>query len=118
MEVRIQVTGLRRAGQLRRFVARRIEAALARFGYVIEEASVRLYDINGPERGGVDKLCRVVLRFRDNSILVIEELGSEVSRVIDRAVDRLHQSVSRQISRRVNIDRQSIRQGNLLATPG
>lgn len=118
MQLRIQVTGLNRAGQLRRFVARKIEAALARFGHVIQEASVRLYDINGPERGGVDKLCRVVLRFRDNSILVIEELGSEASRVIDRAVDRLHQSVSRQVTRKLNIDRRSIRQGNLLAAPG
>ncbi|MFN6961398.1 MAG: HPF/RaiA family ribosome-associated protein [Rhodocyclaceae bacterium] len=99
-------------------MARRIDAALGRFGHTIQEASVRLCDINGPERGGVDKLCRVVLRFRDDSILVIEELGSEVSRVIDRAADRLHQSVSRQVCRKGKIDRRSIRQGNLLAASG
>lgn len=114
MQLRIQVTGLNHAAQLRRFVARKLNAALARFGHSIQEASVRLYDINGQERGGVDKLCRVVLRLRDNSILVIEELGPEASRVIERAVDRLHQSVSRQASRKMNIDRRSIRQSNPL----
>jgi len=93
MHVQIQVKGLTKATQLRRFAARKLEVALAQFSHSIQEAHVRLNDINGPDRGGVDKLCRVVLRFKDNSIMVIEELGSEISQVIDRVVDRLHQSV-------------------------
>lgn len=116
MRLQIQVKGLTKATQLRRLAARKLEVALARFSDSIQEADVLLNDINGPDRGGVDKLCRVVLRFKDNSIMVIEELGSEVSQVIDRVVDRLHQSVSRQTSRVVRIDRQGIRRGNLLAT--
>lgn len=116
MHVQIQVKGLTKAMQLRRFAARKLEVALAQFSHSIQEAHVRLNDINGPDRGGVDKLCRVVLRFKDNSIMVIEELGSEISQVIDRVVDRLHQSVSRQMSRVASINRQGIRQSNLLAS--
>lgn len=115
MHLQIQVKGLTKATQLRGLAARKLEAVLSRFSHAIQEASVRLDDINGPDRGGVDKLCRVVLRFKDNSVMVIEELGSEVSRVIDRVVERLQQSVSRQMSRGAGIDRHGIRQNNLLA---
>lgn len=109
MQLRIQVKGLTKAKQLRRFAVRKFEVALSRFSHSIQEASVRLDDINGPERGGVDKLCRVVLRFKDNSVVVIEELGAEVFRVIDRVADRLHQNVSRQIAYAAKIDRQGMR---------
>lgn len=114
MHVRIQVKGLIKATQLRRFASRKFETALSRFSHTIQEASIRLNDINGPDRGGVDKLCRVVLRFKDNSIIVIEELGSEISQVINRVVDRLHQSISREMSHAVRIDRHGTRQSNLL----
>jgi ribosome-associated translation inhibitor RaiA len=115
MHVQIQVKGLTKATQLRRIVSRRLEASLSRFSHTIQEASVRINDINGPDRGGVDRLCRVVLRFKDKSIIVIEELGSEVFQVIDRVVDRLHQSISRQMSHVFEIARQRTRQGNLFA---
>lgn len=92
MDLRVQVAGLTKAAQLRRFAASKFEAALARFSHSIQEANVRLNDINGPDRGGVDKLCRLVLRFKDNSIVVIEELGSDGHQVIDQVVDRLRQS--------------------------
>ena len=115
MHVQVKIKGLTKAMQIRRFAARKLEAALAQFSRSIQEANVQLTDINGPDRGGVDKLCRVILRFTDNSIMVIEELGSEVFHVIDRVVDRLHQTVSRRVFRGTRIDRQGIRQSNLLA---
>lgn len=69
-----------------------------------------LTDINGPERGGVDKLCRVVLRMKNNSFVIIEELGSDVAKSIDRVTERVQQSVGRQLSRLVRVDRHGIRQ--------
>ena len=76
---------------------------------------MRMHDINGPERGGVDKLCRVVLRLKDNSVLVIEDLGVNMVEVIDRVADRLHHTVPRQLSRLVRVERTGIRQSSLLA---
>ena len=76
---------------------------------------MRLHDINGPERGGVDKLCRVVLRLKDNSVLVIEDLGVNMVEVIDRVADRLHHTVARQLSRLTRVERAGIRQSSLVA---
>ncbi|MBK6401755.1 MAG: hypothetical protein IPP18_14280 [Rhodocyclaceae bacterium] len=109
MQIKIQIKGLPRAAKLRRLAAHKIDLALARYAHAIQEASIRLDDINGPDRGGVDKLCCVVLRMKDNSILVIEELGSDIAQVIGRVADRLHQSVARQLSRIIGVDRNGIR---------
>lgn len=106
MQVQVQVKGLPRSAKLRQFAARKLNAALSRFAHVIQEATVSLADINGPERGGVDKLCRVVLRMKNNSFVVIEELGTDIARSIERVTDRVHRSMMRQLSRLANADRQ------------
>jgi len=64
----------------------------------VHAVSVRLGDINGP-RGGADKLCRIVVRLKNSSQVVIEELGDDIFQVIDKVADRVHQSVSRQVGR-------------------
>ena len=71
-----------------------------------------------PERGGADKLCRVVLRLKDNSVLVIEDLGVNMMEVIDRVADRLHHTVARQLSRLARVERAGIRQSSLLCRGG
>jgi len=109
MEMKIQIKGLPRAAKLRQVAIYKLDAALARYAHVIDAASVRLDDINGPDRGGVDKLCRVVLRMKDSSVLVIEELGADIAQVIERVAERLRQSVARQLSRIVGIDRNGLR---------
>lgn len=118
MQVQIQVKGLPRSAKLRRIAAHKLNVALSRFTHVIQAASMRLDDINGPDRGGVDKLCRVVLKLKNNSVIVIEDLGSDIAQAIDRVIDRLHQSVTRQMSRLVEIDRNGLRQNNLQLIEG
>lgn len=88
MRVQIQVIGLQGAAKLRRFAAQKLDVALACFPDGIEAASVRLRDINGADRGGVDKLCRVVLTLRGDAVLVIEELGSNILQAIERTAER------------------------------
>lgn len=114
MQVQIQVKGLPASSKLRRFALQKLDVTLCRFAHVIQEATIRLADINGPDRGGVDKLCRVMVTLKNDSVIVIEDLGSNIMEVIDRATDRLHQSLSRQLSRLVKIDRKGMRQSTLL----
>ncbi len=109
MQMKIQVKGLPGAARLRRIAAQKIDLALAHYADAIQEASVCLGDINGPDRGGVDKLCRVVLRMKDSSVLVIEELGSDVALVIERIAARLQHRMARQMSRMVDIEGHDIR---------
>jgi ribosome-associated translation inhibitor RaiA len=115
MRVQIQIKGLPGSSKLRRFAAHKLQVALSRFSHDIQDATVRLNDINGADRGGVDKLCRVVLTMKNSSVVVvIEELGSNIVQAIERVADRLHQSVSRKLSRVVRVDRSGMRQTNLL----
>lgn len=95
MHIQVKVKGLPGAAALRQHARRRLEAILAVFAQWIAEVSVQLGDINGPERGGVDQLCRIVVSFRHSAVLVVEELGSDMMRVIDRIAERLRQSLAR-----------------------
>lgn len=109
MQVQVQVKGLPGAARLRRYATERLTAALARVAHAVHDASMRLDDINGPDRGGVDKLCRVVLKLSDKSVLVVEELGSDIGRVIDRVADRLQQNVAQHLARLAKHERGSLR---------
>lgn len=100
MHLQIQVRGLPQAARLRHYAALRLNEALARFRDLVEDARMSLSDINGPERDGVDKLCRIVLHLRGCSVLIIEELGADLAATIDRATERLRQGVSLQAAKR------------------
>lgn len=115
MQIQVHAKKLVCASKLRGIAINKLNVTLARFSPAIQEVTMHMHDINGPDRGGVDKLCRVVLRLKGNSILVIEDLGVNMIEVIDRVVDRLHHRVAKQLSRLVKVDRTGIRQGNLAA---
>jgi ribosome-associated translation inhibitor RaiA len=104
MEVQIKAKGLPAAKHLRNHAARRIRSALERFGHVVQSVTVRMSDINGPRGGGADKLCRIVIQMKNRSV-VMEELGSDMRRVIDRLSDRVQYSVSRQMGKLVQVKR-------------
>lgn len=108
MLVQVQAKGLPRAAALRRRAVAKMQAALGRFSHVVAEVNVRLADINGP-RGGVDKLCRIVVRMQRSSLVVIQELGADMAPVIDRAADRVHRSVSRQLGQLPRVERSGMR---------
>lgn len=113
MQVQVKVKGLTNASKLRCFAAYKLNVALSRFSHAVQDVTMRMNDINGPDRGGVDKLCRVVLRFKNNTVMVIEDLGTNMMEVIDRVSDRLHHTVAKQLSHMAKIDRAGIRQNNL-----
>jgi ribosome-associated translation inhibitor RaiA len=113
MQVQVKVNGLGSASRLRAFASSKLNLALSRFSHAVLDVVLRMQDINGPARGGADKLCRVVLRFKNNSIVVVEELGANVLEVIDRASDRLQQTVSDRLSHMAKVDRAGMRQNSL-----
>ena len=104
MEIQIKTSGLPAAKKLRAHANDRIRATLGRFGHIVQLVSVRLSDINGP-RGGADKLCRIVIQMKTRS-LVLEELGVDMRRVIDRLADRVQHNVCRQLEQLARLDLQ------------
>lgn len=115
MQIHVYVKGMVSASKLRTFASERLSNTLSRFSHIAQDVTIRMHDINGPDRGGVDKVCRVVLRLKGNSFVVVEELGVNMTEAINRVADRLHHSVSKQLSRLVKVDRSSIRQNSLTA---
>ncbi len=98
MEIQVKARGLPGAAGIRRLAVAHIAAALSGFDDRVEEVTVRLEDTNGPDRGGMDKLCRAVIRFRDSSVLIVEELGRDIGRVVERAARRIREDVSRRLA--------------------
>jgi len=90
--------GLSLDGAVRKHVERRLMFALGRFGDRIGWVTVHLIDTNGP-RGGVDKLCRVVVEVRGCGRTVVENADSDLNAVIDRAADRVGEAVHRNLDR-------------------
>ncbi len=79
---------------------------LSKFGDHIKSIDLTVEDVNGP-RGGIDKLCRVMIKLRRKADVVITSQDQKLSRAIAAAIERGSRSVARQIERR---DQRSKRQ--------
>lgn len=97
MLVQVHVKGIARAAFLRRLALDKLQLGLQRYGHAVDTLRFHLDDINGPDRGGLDKLGRLVIRLKDDSVLVFEELGADTARVIERVVERARSHLSQQV---------------------
>lgn len=88
----------RAAADLVEHVDRRLHFALARFSVRIARVSVFLDDVNGP-RGGVDKVCRIVVRLRTGGDVVATVEDVDWVAAADRATTRIGHSVGREVAR-------------------
>ena len=75
-------------------IQRQIGYALSRFEPRIREVNVRLSDLNGP-KGGIDKHCRIMVRFRGGGSVLAEVVDVAFEPVIHRTVDRIARRVQR-----------------------
>ena len=98
MNIDIQSLGFPITGALADHAKRRLQFVLTRRSDRIQRVVVRLGDENGP-RGGVDKFCRIQVRLFNAPVAVIEEVGSELYAVIDRATDRVGRVVVKHLDR-------------------
>ena len=91
-------TSARRPADLPEHIERRLRFALVRFGRRIEKVFVFLHDSNGP-RGGVDKVCRILVKTRGCGAVVVTETDAQWVAAVDRATTRIGHSVARHIDR-------------------
>ncbi|MDK2122551.1 HPF/RaiA family ribosome-associated protein [Parachitinimonas caeni] len=89
----------------REYVMRRLQFALNRTLNRIGAITVRLVDENGP-RGGIDKVCQVLLVLPGRASVVITERASELHRAIDKAIHRAAHAASRAFGRQQSGRRQ------------
>lgn len=98
MNVDIHGQGFAVTQALADHVRRRLGFVLARHSDRIQRVSVRVGDENGP-RGGVDKFCRIQVHLLDAPVAAIEDVGTDLYTVIDRAADRVGRVVVKHIDR-------------------
>lgn len=87
----------------REHVLRRTRFALGRWGIDVTHVDVTLADVNGP-RGGADKLCRVRVRGRGGTDVVIEQPGADLLATVGEAIDRAARTTTRAFERRRTVD--------------
>ena len=100
MAISVHARGIPLTDSLRNFVEDRIGSAISRLGRHGRKVSVTLSDENGPNRGGEDKACRVVVHMTHHSTLVIEDRDAHLNALIDRICDRVSLAIDRTAKRR------------------
>lgn len=98
MDMRIVIRGVDDTSSLRSFAEEKLEHGLNRFKDAVLGATMRLEDVTGPEKGGVDKQCNIEVRLRTGDVR-IKEQGSDFHATIDSALDRLKVAMRRKIGK-------------------
>ena len=98
MKMQIVIRNVDQQRELRNFAEDRLAKALDRFEDAIIDATMRLEDVTGPDKGGIDKLCSVTVRLRTGDVL-IKESGDDFRATINTALDRLKAALGRKRGR-------------------
>ena len=99
MPLQIVARNLQLTASQRVIVERRLGFALGRFGGRVRRVSVCFTDVNGP-RGGIDIMCRVVVKIvpRGEVRAEVTDVGVEVA--ISRVAERVSRRVATELERR------------------
>lgn len=95
MDMQIIIRGVDDTAGLRDFALEKLSHGVDRFQDSILNATMRLEDVTGPEKGGVDKLCSIEVKLRTGEVR-IKEQGDDFHATIDTALDRLKAALSRE----------------------
>ena len=100
MQIEIQSPKLDISPAHRDLVRRRAGFALSRLGPRVERVEVRFEDVNGT-RGGVDKLCRVMVTLARGPAKVVEDRDADLATLIDRVLARAGRAAAKHVEREV-----------------
>jgi ribosome-associated translation inhibitor RaiA len=89
MQLSIEAKGIELTNETKRQVYEKLDLALDLLEDKITSISVHLIDINGPDEGGIDKSCRIIVCMNDRETITSEGLDESVFEVIERVTDRL-----------------------------
>jgi ribosome-associated translation inhibitor RaiA len=92
----------------RRQAEHRVRRALHRLQAQVQQARVRVRDINGP-RGGLDTRCQVVLTTAGHGTLVVEAQAGQAQVALNQALQRITHTLARLWQRKRRPGRQTAR---------
>ena len=99
MKLEIRSHGFSLTQAIIQHVQKRFASALRHGGRTVADVTVRLRDVNGPRRGGVDKRCGVEIRLAHGGPTVIQETDDDLYTAIDRAANRSKRTLLKKIGR-------------------
>lgn len=98
MRIDVHTHGLSLDPRTRALVNLRLVCALGRMVRQVDRVVVYLSDENGP-RGGVDKVCRLLVVRPDGRDVVVEDRAADLPAAVSRAADRAGEVVRRAAAR-------------------
>jgi putative sigma-54 modulation protein len=99
MKLQVTTKHIFEASALREDIEAKLAAALRRIESRVLRIAVRLEDVTGPRKGGVCIRCRISLRLKPSSEIIIEELADSPQAAFAVALDRLKPVVTRELGR-------------------
>jgi len=101
MKVEVRGSTVPLSDALEEHILRRLDFALRRFGERVDRIVVRLVDLNGPEKGGLDKRCRLETHLMRSapSMIVVGATGADPYTAVNQAAARLEERVARTLSK-------------------
>ncbi|MFT5598312.1 MAG: putative sigma-54 modulation protein [Urechidicola sp.] len=98
MNIQVNFRNIKKSNAAIIHISDRISLAFARTQDAIQSVSIIVSDVNGP-KGGIDKLCRILIKSSLLPDIVITENQAHISTAIDRCIARARQSLSRKLKR-------------------
>ncbi len=99
MNVQLTIRNFAVDSRARETITRRVEAALRRLASRVKVVEIRVEDLNGPGKGGVDKRCRVEVQLDDGSVHVGEGQSPRPLDAVDEASGRVSGALKRHLDR-------------------
>jgi len=99
MDLRVTTKHISNAAALREEIETKLLAALQRIESRVLRLDVRLEDVTGPRKGGLCLRCRISVRLKPSSEIIIEELADDPRAAFAVALDRLKAVVKREVGR-------------------
>jgi ribosomal subunit interface protein len=106
MRVEVRGHGVEVSEALRDHLERRLRFSLDRFRERVEAVHASLRDVNGDERHGVDKECRIAVVMRPSGSVAAHARRADLYQAIDVAAGAVGRSLVRAITRRRTRSRQ------------
>ncbi len=99
MDIQIVIRGVEdNGGNLRAFAEDKLNHLIERFQDHVLGVTMRIEDVTGPEKHGVDKRCSIDMKLRTTDVH-LKEQGEDFHATIDVAMDRLKAVVSREVGK-------------------
>ena len=109
MNIVIHAKGFSCTPAIREFTERRLTRAIYRYKTEISQVNVYLDDVNGADKGGVDKHVVVRISLQNCPVAVVEAVSSDLYDAIALAVVRSRTMVKRDLRRQQQLERKEAR---------